>query len=119
MSVQRITTPSGETMVVLSLDEYERLSDAADVAAADQIRRDIDAGRDELVPSAIADRLIEGENPVRVWREHRGMTARALADAAGIGTAYLSEIETGRKDGSLSVLKAIAGALNVDLDDIV
>ncbi len=47
------------------------------------------------------------------------MTLEGLATAAGIGTAYLSEIETGRKDGSLSVLKAIAGALQVDLDDIV
>lgn len=117
--MQKIVTPKGETLVVLPLAEYERLLDEAEIAAADRIRDDIAAGRDELVPAELADSLLDGAEPVRAWRLHRRMTARTLADAAGISAAYLSEIETGRKEGSLSVMRRIADALNVDLDDLV
>ena len=72
-----------------------------------------------MVPAALVTRLLAGENPVRVWRRHRGLTGRALAASAGIGAAYLSEIETGRKEGSLAVMKRLAEALSVDLDDLV
>lgn len=94
--MQTITTPSGETLVVLPLAEYEKLVDKADVAKAKKVRADIAAGRDELVPAAVAKRLLAGDSPVKIWREHRGMSARDLATAAGISAPYLSEIE-GRK----------------------
>ena len=118
-AMQKIVAPGGETLVVLPLSDYERLLDAADIAAASKVRGDIAAGRDEMVPAALVTRLLAGENPVRVWRRHRGLTGRALAASAGIGAAYLSEIETGRKEGSLAVMKRLAEALSVDLDDLV
>jgi transcriptional regulator with XRE-family HTH domain len=114
--MQKITTPGRETMVILPLEEYEHLIDAADIALADRVSAAIATGEDELVPSEIVDRLLGGENPVKVWREHRGLSARQLATAADLSPAYLSEIETGRKDGSVAVLKKIARALAVDLD---
>lgn len=117
--MQKIITPGGETLVVLPIEEYERLVDAGDVAAANRVRADIEAGRDELVPSDVVKRILDGANPVRVWREHRGLSARDLAGQVGISAAYLSEIETGKKDGSLSAMKRIADALGVDLDDLV
>jgi DNA-binding XRE family transcriptional regulator len=116
--MQKITTPKGETLVVLPLDEYEDLIDVADIAAADEVRRNIAAGTDELVPAEVVDRLFSGENPIRVWRQFRNISAHDLAREIGISSAYLSEIETGRKEGSLSVMKRIAKALSVDLDDV-
>lgn len=122
MTVQKIVTPEGETLVVLPLVEYERLREAADdlesIAAGDKARAEIAAGRDELVPSAMLDCLLDGENAVRVWRQHRGMNARELAAAAGLSAAYLSEIETGRKAPGLAALRKLAAALRVDLDDL-
>ena len=56
---------------------------------------------------------------MRVWRTHRGMTARALAAAAGIPSSYLSAIERGVKPGSVKALKGLATALDVPLDDLV
>ena len=117
--MQTITTPKGEQLVVLPLAEYEALVDAADIAAADKVKADIAAGRDELVPSDVVNRLIEGGNPIRIWREHRKMSAKELAAAVGISAPYLSEIETGKKEGAVSVLKKIAETLNVALDDLV
>lgn len=116
--MQTITTPSGETLVVLPLAEYQSLLDAADIVAADRVSARLRSGGEELVPESVVRRLVQGENPVRVWRAHRGLTARALAEKAGISPAFLSEIETGRKDGSVSVLKRLAEALQTDLDDL-
>lgn len=117
--MQKFTTPGGETLVLLALKEYDDLVDAADIAAADKVRADIGAGRDELIAAAVANRLLDGENPIRVWREHRGLTARDLAEKSGVSAAYLSELETGKKQGGIGRLSAIAGVLGVDIDDLV
>jgi ribosome-binding protein aMBF1 (putative translation factor) len=117
--MQTIITPNGETLVVLALEEYERLIDKADIAAADKVKADIAASRDELVPAEIVRRILAGENPIRVWRAHRGLSARDLAAATGLSAPYISEIESGKKEGSISAVKKIAEALKVDLDDLV
>jgi ribosome-binding protein aMBF1 (putative translation factor) len=117
--MQKIVTPGGETLVLLPLEEYERLIDAADIAAAERVKADIAAGREEMIPSEIVKRILAGENPVRVWRQHRGLSARDLAEKAGLSAAYVSEIETGKKDGSVSAMKRIAESLGVEIDDLV
>lgn len=114
-----------EETVVIPRREYEALLKAADdleellaVTAYDEAKRRLVAGEEERIPSAFADRLIGGESPIRVWRDYRGLSSKDLAAAAGLSTAYLSEIETGKKDGSVAALKAIADALKIDLDDL-
>jgi DNA-binding XRE family transcriptional regulator len=77
------------------------------------------AGGGAFVPGAVVDRLLRGGNPVRVWREHRGISLRELARRAGISATLLSEIERGRKEGSLPTLRAIAGALDVEFEELV
>jgi hypothetical protein len=42
------------------------------------------AGEEELIPSEMVMRMVAGDSPVRVWREHRGLTMAALAERAGI-----------------------------------
>lgn len=120
--VTKFTTPGGEEMVMLGRAEYDALVEMAemleDVAAYDEAKRRIAEGDDLRVPLEFVDRLIDGENPIRVWRDFRGMTSKDLAKAIGISAAYLSEIETGKKEGSLSVFRNIAKALRVDIDDL-
>ncbi|MDP3197256.1 helix-turn-helix domain-containing protein [Tabrizicola sp.] len=116
-------TIDGEDYVALSRDAYDRLieaaEDAADSAAIARFEQRLAAGEEEFVPSAIVDRILAGENLVRVWREHRGLTVSALAEMAGIAQPYLSQIETGKREGTLQTMKKIAGALRVKLDDLV
>jgi len=116
-------TIDGEDFVALSREAYERLveaaEDAADSAAIARFEQRLAAGEEEFVPSAMVDRILAGENLVRVWREHRGLTVRALAEMAGIAQPYLSQIETGKREGTLQTMKKIAGALRVKLDDLV
>ena len=75
-------------MVTIPREEYERLlalaEDAEDAAAVARFRARLAAGEEELVPAAVVDRLLAGESPVRVWREHRGLTQSGLARASGV-----------------------------------
>lgn len=120
--VQTIVAPGGERLVVLPEAEYEALlaaaDDAADIAVVRAFRARLAAGEEELVPAAVVNRILQGESKVRVWREHRRLTARAVAEAAGIAPASLSQIESGARKGSVAMLRKIAKALRVDLDDI-
>ena len=70
------------------------------------------------IPGAVANALLDGEHPVKVWREHRGLTQEALAEKAGISKAYLCQIETRKRVGALKTLKAIAGALTVSINEL-
>ena len=123
MNAQIITSPSGERMVLVSEADYEELLDAKetmeDIAAFTEFTRKLEAGEEELVPSEIVDRLLSDENSIRVWREYRGLSSAALAEKAGIAAPYLSQIETGKREGTVETLKAIAGALSLTLDDLV
>lgn len=119
---QIIETPQGERLAVLPLAEYERLQEAAemleDVSAYDEAKRRLAAGTEELVPQEIANRLLDGESPIRVWREYRGLSGRALAEAAGVSAPYLSQIEGGRREGSFDTMRRIAETLKISLDDL-
>lgn len=91
-------------------------ADAAEVQAMIRVRDDPD---EEDVPVAFARRMWNGESPVRVWREMRGMKVAHLATAAGVSRSHLSAIENGAKKGSVKVLKRLAAALGVGIDDLV
>jgi transcriptional regulator with XRE-family HTH domain len=47
------------------------------------------------------------------------MTLQDLSAGTGISQSYLTEIETGKKPGSLDAMIKIAATLNVSLDDLV
>ena len=74
---------------------------------------------DERFPADFVNKLLDSDNRIGVWREYRGLTMSALAEAAGFSQSYLSDIENGKKDESVKVLKRIAQALNTDVDLIV
>lgn len=118
-----ITTPNGDRMAVIPLDEYERLveaaEDVADVRTYDEAKRRLAAGENELVPSAMANRILDGENALRVWREHRGLTVKQLADRAGVSAPFVSQMESGRREGSVETMRKIAAVLKVSLDDLI
>ncbi len=104
-------------LVALAPAEYLALVERAEDAAAEAAYRRAES--EERVPIAVVERLLAGESPVRVWREHRGLTLVELGARVGRRKAYLSEIESGRKRGTVPTLRAIAAALAVNLDDIV
>ncbi|MGH1375779.1 MAG: helix-turn-helix domain-containing protein [Alphaproteobacteria bacterium] len=77
------------------------------------------AGADASLPDDILDQLSAGQDhPVKIIRKYREMTQAELAEASGISRPYLTEIETGKKDGSIRAIKALAGALEVHVGNL-
>ena len=94
------------------------LEDTVDAAQLREAETRVAAGEDKYLPIELARRLMAGEVPVPVWRQHRGLSARALASRAGVSAAYLSQIETGKKPGSFDAMAKLARALGVDMEDL-
>jgi XRE family aerobic/anaerobic benzoate catabolism transcriptional regulator len=56
---------------------------------------------------------------VREARARRGMTRKILARDSGVSERYLAQLESGRGNASVLVLRQIAQALNLPVDDLV
>ena len=97
----------------------EALEDAEDRAAVRASLARGKAGLDDALPAAFFRRVLGGEHPVRIWREHRGLGLNALARAAKFSPSYLSEIEKGCKPGSIAAFNSLAKALRVDMGKLV
>ena len=103
--------------VTLARSDYDALIkrniDLEDTLAA------FEADDSSQVPHEIALRIIRGEGPISAFRAHLGITLRDLAKQTGISASYLSEIERGRKPGSISALTRIAKAFDTTIDALV
>ncbi|MFV0645437.1 MAG: helix-turn-helix transcriptional regulator [Sphingomonadaceae bacterium] len=110
-------------MVTITRAEYDRLlsvaDDFADMQAIERARAALASGEEELIPAEYANRIIDGESPVRVFRDLRGLTQVALADASGVNRVQIADIEAGRGRGSVETLRKLADALGLTIDDLV
>ncbi|MBX3595351.1 helix-turn-helix domain-containing protein [Sphingomonas sp.] len=117
----QIIEVSGHRMAVLPEADYRQLldmlEDREDVLAAERAEQRRLAG-EEYIPLEIVDRLIDGENPVRVWRQYRGLTQAELASRIGVSNMAISGLERGRS-GSLKLFRSIANELRVSLEDLL
>jgi len=122
MNVQTIKRDGKPEYVVLPWADYQALveaaEDALDSRSINDIRQRIASSEEEMVSSEVAEDLLAGTNPIRVWREYRGLTQEKLALKAGVSKAYLSQIETAKRIGAVKTLQAIARALGVTVDDL-
>lgn len=118
-----VLTIKGEKFAIIPLAVYEKLiemiEDAQDVADAKAVEERIAHGEGEYMPAYVVNAILDGESPVKVYRKYRKMTQAELAAEAGLSVDMIKKIESGKSDGSLKSLKAIAAALKVDLEDIV
>ncbi|SFG89265.1 Helix-turn-helix [Palleronia marisminoris] len=105
--------------VTIDRVEYEALlaarEDLEDLRAFDRaVQND-----EESLPAALAKRALEGENLVRLCREHRDMSIGKLAERAGVHGTALSRIENGSRGARPDTIKALANALGVTVDDLI
>ena len=121
MGVQ-ILEIGGQKMAVLPVEDYQRLveiaEDREDIAAAADAERRRNEGM-EYLPASMVNRILDGENALRVWREYRGMTITELAVESGYGHSMISKIETGARQGTVALWNACAKALKVLPEDIM
>lgn len=91
----------GKPFMLVPLHEYRQM-----VAPAND--------GDAALPAEILNLLCARQShPVKILRAHRKLTQDQLAEKSGLSRPYLTEIETGRKEGSLGSLRALATALDV------
>lgn len=101
------------------LELVEKAEMLQDIQDYDSAKAALARGDEELIPSEVVYAILDGENPIKVWREYRGMSQSETAEKAGISVPYLSQLETNKRKGSLDVLSAIAKALQVSLENIL
>lgn len=114
MSIDTIVQ-DGRERVVMDITDYQNLVDARDHEVA---MRDIAAGAETLSEGEM-DAYLATATPLAFWRKRAGKTQAALAQAAGVSQAFLAQIETGRRSGTVGVLARIARELGVRIDDLV
>jgi DNA-binding XRE family transcriptional regulator len=106
--------------VVLDYPTYQDLitdsEDIADIKEAEAILAAVESGEMETYPDEVVSALLDGENPYRVWREFRGVSRKELADKLSISLPYLSQLETGKRDPSFSLIKKMSSVLKIDID---
>ena len=118
----QIVEIAGQRMAVLPAEDYERLlelaEDRSDILAAERAEERRNAG-EEYVPAELVNRILDGENPLRVWRQYRKLSLKQLAEMSGVGLSYISELERGLKNGPGHVWSKLARALEVSVDDVL
>ena len=119
MRIETVTR-RGREFALIPVKELEKLmADAemlADVRAYDAAKARLAGGHDELIPLSVSERRLNGESPLRVWRELRGFTQEQLAGKAKVSRALIAAIETKRKAGSIETCKKLGAALKVSWD---
>ena len=124
MKPQVIRTGLGEELVVLSSRDYlalraragdEDAEDEMDALIAAERIRDIDSGRDVILPGWFVDAAMKGEGSVlRRLRKHRGLSQADVASRVGITQGYYSDVERGGAVPTSDVLDRISNALDLD-----
>lgn len=113
--------PGNPEFAVIPWMECQRLATAdTEAGLSDEDLYDqAKAADEELFPIEVADRLLMGDNAIRVYRDYRGLTQKQLAEKAGINAAYLSQLERGQRTGSARTLMVLAKALGVAVDALL
>ena len=98
----------GKPFVLVPLHEYRMMTSESTPESGNEL------------PAEILDNLsARQDHPVRILRRFRGLTQQELAEAAGLSRPYLTEIEKGRKTGSVAALRAVAAALAVNVRHVM
>ena len=121
--IQLIERNGKPEWAVLPYEEYLHLVEQAemleDIRDYDAAKAAIERGEEELIPSEVVFAILDGGNPIKVWREFRDMSQQQLAEIAGISKPYLSQIENDKRRGTTEVITTIAKALKISVDELV
>lgn len=116
MKAQLLKKDGKPEFAVLPIAEYRKLLERLEELEDLKDFRDYKRSPSESFPAEVVNRLLDGDNPVKVWREYRGLTQSQLAEKTGVTVAHISQIESGKRECSVKLLKALAAALDVDVE---
>lgn len=111
---ENVTSPMDEFLQLKGTEE-----DMSDLWSAVEVLECIEAGEGNLAAGPVIGRLLEGDSPPNVRREHCQVSQAELAGQSRVHRVQSIDVEAGLKTGSAFTLNRLAAALDVDLDDIV
>ena len=127
-NVQILEANGRPAFAVLPYDDYlellrrassEEHTDTADIAAAQAAKEEAGDGERNLPLDVVERIVVGGENPLRVIRSFRGISAEQLAEKLGVSTSHIYMVEQGKRGLSAPALKKAAHLLHVDMDDLI
>ncbi len=119
MNVQIIEKDGKPDYAILPYAEYLALINLLEDKVDREAIETYQSGKEETWPADVAEALIDGTNPIKVFRKYRGMTQQELADKVGKSKIYIAKLEGGERKGSVGMMTAIARVLGIDLDQLV
>jgi predicted transcriptional regulator len=114
-----VKTPAGEELVLLARADFEAMREAIDAAAHDSTMAAVARGEQEMLTSHGVLAALDAPTPLAFWRGKRGFTQKRLGEAVGISQSYVADLEAGRRKGDAALVKRLAQALRVRMEDLV
>jgi hypothetical protein len=116
---QIIKAPDGSDLVVLTKAEYEILTglldeDSEDVAIFDERMAELRSGKAAFLPPEVSQLMLRGDSLLKALRKWRDQTQMYLEFKTGLSQSYISDLESGKKQGTPETLRKIAEVLDVD-----
>jgi DNA-binding XRE family transcriptional regulator len=119
MRAQLLKKDGKPEFAVLPIIDYRNLIKRIEDLEDTRDIREYRANPGESFPAVVVNQLIDGILPLKVFREYRGMTLDALGTMCGVSAAALSQIENGKREPSVGLLKKLSEALRVDVDVLI
>jgi DNA-binding XRE family transcriptional regulator len=114
--ISYVTTPGGEELAILPRAELERMIAALNHAKA---LADYRSGRDPALTADETRELLAASSPLAFWRRKRGLTQAQFAKQAGVAQNYVSDLETGKREGSPAQWLRMAHILQIPIEDLI
>lgn len=103
-------------MAIIPMSEYIALVENIENEVE---KRLVERDRQNGIPHVQLHRVIDGQNPIKVYREWRGFTQKHLADTCHTSQANIVKLESFDGVGSIPILLNIAEALDIDFEHLV
>ena len=108
----------------MSRAEFDRLcalaaeaeKDLADNVAYDAAKAEFEAGGSIAFPPDLSALLLKHKSRLAATRKWRGLSQADLAAKVEIRQGFLSDLETGRRKGSVATIERLAATLDVPYD---
>lgn len=92
---------------------------AADAELAASIAAERGSPVEATVPLQVVKAKLDGAHPLKAWREYRGITQTELASHSAVARDLIAQIETHKKQGSVTTLDRLARALRIPIEALI
>ncbi|MDX1949396.1 MAG: helix-turn-helix transcriptional regulator [Rickettsiales bacterium] len=121
--MKNIVEIEGKEFIFIPKEYYQELTQGAemlaDIIAYDKAKSKFFEDEETFPLSLLERKFINKENPILIYREHRNISQSQLAKKASVSQQYIQQLESGKRKGTTQILKKIAKALNVDIENLI